>query len=264
VILSLMMALSTLAADPAFPVPEADRARFAECARLAETDPARAVESANGWRIAGGGISARHCLALAYVQLELWAPAATVFEQAAADAEAARDPRRHYFRAQAGAAWASAGEPTKAVESYDAALTLAGLAPAARAALLLDRAAALVTLGNLTGARTGIDEALRLAPDDATGLYYSAALARRQQDLTRAAADIARARALAPADPDILLLAGTIAGLAGDGAEAERLYRRVAELAPDSEAGRAARESLDGATEQEVATPPPPPPPQSR
>ena len=48
----------------------------------------------------------------------------------------------------------------------------------------------------------------------------------------------------------MLLLAGTILGQAGNMNEAWTLYRRVVELAPDSEAGRQAAASL--ATVREI------------
>jgi hypothetical protein len=63
-----------------------------------------------------------------------------------------------------------------------------------------------------------------------------------------------------------LLLAGTIAGQAGDMAEAERIYRQVAQAAPNSEAGRAAQQSLatipqtEAAAPTSLSTPPPPAP----
>jgi hypothetical protein len=66
---------------------------------------------------------------------------------------------------------------------------------------------------------------------------------------------------LAPNDPDILLLAGTLAGLGGNGAEAERLYRQIVAAAPESEAGRAAAAALatmaDAPAPAPEATPPP-------
>jgi Flp pilus assembly protein TadD len=90
--------------------------------------------------------------------------------------------------------------------------------------------------------------------------YLSAELARRQKDLPRARADINRALEIARENPEALLLAGTIAGQAGDMAEAERLYRQVAERAPNTDAGRAARASLGMIAQNGAATPPPPPP----
>ena len=231
------------------PVDPALEGRSLDCIALARGNPGRAIEVANAWRVEGGGIHARACLGLAYVVLERWAPAATVYEQAARDAEAASDARRADLWVQAGNAWIAAGEPTKAVLALDAALRSPGVAGELRGEIHLDRARALVALGNDSGAREDIDRALALVAADPFAWYLSAALARRANDLVRARTDIARAIQLAPGDPDIMLLAGTIAGLSGDMAQAERLYRQVAEQAPQSEAGRAAQASL--------ASPPP-------
>ncbi|MBX3560756.1 MAG: tetratricopeptide repeat protein [Sphingomonas sp.] len=219
---------------------------------------------ASAWRVEGGGLHARQCLGLAYVALERWAPAATVYEQAAREAEAANDTRLADFHVKAGNAWLAASEPTRAVQALDAALAAPHLSDELRGEVHLDRARALVALGSVAGARTDLDEGLRLVPSDPFAWYLSAALARRQGDAARARTDITRALEMAADHPDIVLLAGTIAGEAGDMTEAERLYRRVAEGAPDSEAGRIARASLDTLREVEVDAPRPAPAPQPR
>ncbi len=236
--------------------PPAHDAQLRTCLAQARSAPDQAIAQAEAWRIAGGGLHARQCLGAAYVQLERWAPAATVFEQAARDAAAARDPRLPDLWVQSGNAWLAAGDGTKAVQALDAALAVPQLPDAQRSAVHLDRARALVALGNGAGARADIDRALALKADDPFAWYLSAALARRENNLAKAQADIGRAVTLAGDNADILLLAGTIAGLGGNMTEAERLYRRVVELAPQSEAGRAAAESLASAGEAPAATPP--------
>ena len=156
------------------------------------------------------------------------------------------------------------------MQAFDAALATPNLTDALRGEVHLDRARARVAQDDVAAARAEIDRALQLVPADPFAWYLSAALARRQNDLARAGTDIARARQLAPDNPDVLLLAGTLAGLAGNMAEAERLYRQVAEGAPDSDAGRAARDSLATLREVEVPAPAAPAPapaqpqPQSR
>ena len=268
------------AAQPAAPPPSPAEAQaqalYHDCTELVRTEPQRAVDRANGWRVQGGGLYARMCLGLAYVALERWAPAATVYEQAAEDAARVQDARRTDFLVQAGNAWLAGGEPTKAVLDFDAALATPNLTNELRGEVHVDRARALVALNNLAGARENLDRATQLVPADPFAWYMSAALARRANDLVRAQADILRAMQLAPDNPQIALLGGTIAGLAGNMPEAERLYRRVADGAPNSEAGRAARASLDTLREVEVPAPasgavapapaatpasPPPPPP---
>jgi tetratricopeptide (TPR) repeat protein len=236
------------------PVP-ADEARYRACTDQVRTNAEAAVDAANVWREQGGGLAARQCLGLALVALERWAPAATAFEQAAREAEAANDPRRTDFWVQAANAWLAGGDGQHAMADFDAALLTPNLSDQLRGEVHLDRGRAQVALGNPDAARTEIDHALQLVPADPFAWYLSAALARRENNLARAGTDIARARRLSPDSPDIMLLAGTLAGLAGNMAEAERLYRQVVQAAPNSDAGRQARESL--ATMREIEVPAP-------
>ena len=255
----IALGLAQAAAAPSTPTtPPPQQNRFRACAEQTRVAPERAVETANSWRVEGGGLDARQCLGLAYVELGRWRAAATVYEQAAREAETAQDARRTMFWVQSGNAWLAAEEGTKAIQAFDSALANPQLSDELRGEVHLDRARALVALANPNGARTDIDRALQLVPADPMAWYLSAALAARADNLTRAAADIARARQLAADDPDILLLAGTIAGLQGNGTEAERLYRQVAAAAPNSEAGRRAAVALGTAREAPAAAARPP------
>ena len=254
------------AAPPAPSAADPAEARYRACTTQIRTDPEGAVAAANVWRGEGGGLAARQCLGLALAALERWAPAATAFEQAAREAEAANDARRADLWVQAGNAWIAAGDGARALAALDAALLTPNLTDELRGEAYLDRARARMALGSATAARGEIDRALQLVPNDPFAWYLSAALHRRENDLAGAGTDIARARSLAPDSPDILLLAGTLAGLAGNMAEAERLYRQVAQAAPDSDAGRQAAASLATLREVEVpaAAPPAPAPPPHR
>jgi len=249
--------------QPPASLPETEEGRAAACQAEVRRSPEAALDTANRWRAAGGGLHARQCIGLAYVALERWPLAATTFEQAAQEAERTGDPRGTDFWVQAGNAWLAGGERSRALAAFDTALRSRNLTAGLRGEVHLDRARAFVADARLADARTDLDRALALVPADPLAWYLSAELARRQKDLARARADIDKARQLARDNPDILLLAGTIAGEAGDMAEAERLYRQVAEGAPNTPAGRAARESLATLTDGEVTTPasPPPPPP---
>lgn len=274
----ILISFALAAVQAAAPVPDpAVEARYRACVEQVRGNAETAIATANAWLGAGGGLYARQCLGLALVALERWAPAANAYEQAAREAAAAQDPRRADFWVQSGNAWVAANEGTRAVQAFDAALATPNLTDELRGEVHLDRARALVALGGEAGARADLDRALALVPSDPFAWYLSAALARRENNLTRAQSDIARALQLGPDNPDIALLAGTLAGLAGNMIEAERLYRRVAEGAPDTEAGRAAQASLATLREVEVdapaapaaptatAPPPPSPPrPQSR
>ena len=261
-ILSLLaLAAAQISPDPAAPA-RADPAvepRLRACTALVRTAPQQALDMANAWLAERGGLPARQCAGLAYVALQQWAAAATVFEQAARDAESAQIASRADFWVQAGNAWLAAGEAPRALQAVDAALATPSLSPELRGEAHLDRARIQVALGHADVARRDIDRALQLVPTDPFAWYLSAALARRENNAARAGTDIARARQLAPDNPDILLLAGTSAGQAGDMAEAERLYRQVVQTAPNSDAGRQAQASLATMREVEVPVPAAPP-----
>ena len=236
--ISLLLALAAAQASAAAPLTRES------CGAAVATSPEKAVELASEWRIKGGGLDARQCLGQAYAKLGRWAPAATAFEQAAADAQLARDSRIADFRIQAGNAWLAAGEPLKARRSFDAAL-IAGIgSPELEGEVYLDRARALVALDDVAAARADLDKGLALVPGDPFGWYLSAALAQREGDLARARTDIAKAVAGAPDDAGVLLLAGNIAGLSGDLAAARSFFTRAATAAPDSAAGKAASAAL--------------------
>ncbi len=254
ILLALAAAQTAAAPPPAAATSETPaEARYRTCAALVRTEPQRAVDSASAWQRTGGGFLARQCLGLAYVQLEMWASAATAFEQAAQEAGA--DARRPDLLVQAGNAWLAVDEAGNAIRAFDAALTDTQLTDPMRGEIHLDRARARLALDEAAAARADVDQALQLVPLDAFAWYMSAALARRENNLARAGTDIARAMQLAPDNPDIMLLAGTLAGLAGNMADAERLYRRVSESAPATEAGRAAAASLATLREVEVPAP---------
>jgi tetratricopeptide (TPR) repeat protein len=217
---------------------------FERCAALAKETPEQAVVQAEQWRLQGGGAKSRQCLGLAYAGLERWAPAATAFEGAALEAEKAKQPGASDLWAQAGNAWIAADDAAKARAALDRALLDPTLAQELRGEVHLDRARALVALGDLAGARGDLDKGLSLVPGDPFGWYLSAALAQREDKLPRARSDIDKAVSLAPDDADVLLLAGNIAGLAGDLPKAREWHERAARLAPETPAGKAAAAAL--------------------
>ncbi|MFN3724908.1 MAG: tetratricopeptide repeat protein [Allosphingosinicella sp.] len=255
------LALAAAQVAPPAPVPETEEGRAAACQATVRRAPQEALRVANRWQSAGGGLLTRQCVGLAYAALEQWTNAATIYEQAAQEAQRLNDSRVADFWVQAGNAWLAGGDPARALLAFDTALASQNLTPELRGEVHLDRARAFVAQNNLPPARENLDRALELVPRDPMAWYLSAALALRQDDIARARTDIARARQMASNDPDVLLLAGTIAGRAGDMGEAERLYRQVADRFPDTDAGRAAAASLQTAREVEGPGPAPQPAP---
>lgn len=235
-----LLAATAVAATPASP----EVARFEQCVALVQKDPKAAVEAAQAWRLKGGDIAARQCLGLAYMALDRAAPAALTFEQAARAAEAAQDSRATDLWGQAGNAWLVAGDAAKALAALDVALARGGGSDAWKGELYIDRARADVELGNIKAARTDLDKAVALVPDDPMGWLLSASLARREENLARAANDIAEAEKRGPNDPDIALEAGNIAALNGDIKTARTKWTVAATKGAGTTTGKSAEGAL--------------------
>ena len=231
----LLLALQALAGTDA---------RYDRCLAQIATDPAAARAAAVQWRLEGGRWFARQCAGMAYAKQANWPAAASEFEAAARAAEAGRDGRAATYWAQAGNAWLAAAEPAKARTALDAALASGGLLGLQRGEAQLDRARALVALGQTGPARADLDAALKTAGDDPLAWLLSATLARRAGDLARARTDIAEAVKRAADDASVQLEAGNIAALGQDEAGARRAWSEAARLAPSTDAGRNAAAAL--------------------
>lgn len=215
------------------------------CTDEAIDDPAKGVRFAEDWAKDGGGFSADQCRGFALSRAERWDEAAGAFDAgalAAQKAGSAADAARLW--AQAGNAALAGGNAVSARNYFDRAL--AGGLPEglAKGETHLDRARALVALGDGKGARIDLDAATRLAKDDPLAWLLSATLARREKDRTRAAHDIAEAGRLAPDDPAVLLEQGNIAISAGDEAGAKAAWEKLLRIAPDSAPAASARSNL--------------------
>ena len=133
--------------------------RYENCVALATRSPVEGASEAGAWRVVGGGYLARQCLGIAYANQQRWLPAATAFEQAAREAEVAKDGRAASFWAQAGNALLAGGEADKARTALNAAVALNVLTGLELGEVHLDRARALVAAGDTAGARADLDKA---------------------------------------------------------------------------------------------------------
>lgn len=217
----------------------------ATCIDEVRTDPAKAVETARSWAASGGGALARQCLGLAYSAQERWSEAAAAFEQAAGATQPGEEAASAALWVQAGNARLAAADARGAVGAFDKALVSGKLSGAAKGELRLDRARANVLAGDPAAARTDLDEALKLVPEDPLAWLLSASLARRMDQLERAQADIAEAAKRSPDDAAVALEAGRIALAAGSVDAARVAFQGAIANQPESEAGRAAKAELD-------------------
>jgi tetratricopeptide (TPR) repeat protein len=237
--------LFVAAAAASIPSSSADQSRFAACVAAVETNPQKAIDEATSWQVVGGGILARQCLGLAFAAQSRWLPAMTAFEQAATEADRMRDGRAARLWVQAGNAALAATDAAKARGYFDVALVSGQLMGAEKGEAHLDRARALVALRQVSQARTDLDEAIKLVPEDPLAWLLSATLARRSGDMDRASTDIAEAIKRAADDPQVALEAGNIALMQGSETAARTAWTGAVKLAPQSAAGMAAAEALE-------------------
>lgn len=169
--------------------------------------------------------------------------AAEAFEQAAQAVDSSA-PEASRLWAAAGNMWIAADQPGKAALALDKALAGPGLVAEQRGEALLDRARAAEAQNDLKTARTKVNEAAQSVSGDPFLWYFSAALAIREGNAELARSSIGRALTLAPADPVILFEAGHVAQFAGDSVGARHYWKRVVELDPKGDAGKAARDAL--------------------
>lgn len=226
-----------------------DRGRYEACLALVPAAPARAVATAQAWRIEGGGVMARHCLALAQFELRDYAAALKSFEAAALASETAGDGQAVAIWSQAGDAAMRASQPATAVDFLTRAIGGAGgisLSHGAEARLRVERARALVDLKRDKEAAVDLAAAVQAAPDVPFGLLLQATLARRMGDLKTAEAAILAAAERQPDSADVQLEAGNIAALQGNDKLAREAWLAAARAEPDSPAALAATKALQG------------------
>lgn len=237
-------AASVMGPSPA-PTLTSDADRFHACVAQVDKNPDAAIDIANRWRVAGNSLMARQCLGMAYAARGSWASAAATFAQAAQAADAAKDARAAGLWVQAGNAALAQGDAVTARSHFDAAIILGTLTGPDAGEARLDRARALVATGDLKAARTDLDAALALVPEDPLAWLLSAVLARRMGALDRAQTDIDAATKRAPDDASVALEAGNIAALKGQDDAARAAWSAAIRLAPNSPIAVSARLALD-------------------
>ncbi len=245
-----LLLLLLAASAPALAAPVAsDHRRHDICLALVKSDPGRAIETAQAWRIEGGGVPARHCLALAHFAKADYAAALKSFESAATASEAARDGQAVTLWSQGADAAMLANQPEAAVRFLGRAIAGAGgitLSARAEASLRVSRAEALVDLKRNAEAAADLDTATKSDPEVPYGWLLKATLARRMGDLKTAEAAILMAAQRQPESADVQYEAGNIAAARGNDQLARAAWLAAARADPDSIAGKAANKALMG------------------
>ncbi len=208
---------------------------------LTRERPEEAYRSGLAWYKQGGGIPARHCLAVALLQLQQYDEAASRLERLATDLGTARTALLGGILMQAGQAWYLAGRPAKAFKLQSNLLDLAPGDPE----LWVDRAVTLMELEKYDAALADLDEAIRRNPDLTEAHIYRAVALRQLDRLEDAAREVDIVLELAPFNPDALLERGILRQYQGDLDGAREDWLLVIGLAPDSRAAAAARGRIE-------------------
>ena len=230
--------------------------RYSECMALARSEPLKALPVAEKWHGEGGGLAARHCVAVAMFEAGRYGQAAVQFEAIARDMGSDRPGLRAELWGQAGQAFIEAGAADKAAEAQSRAIDLKGNDPD----LWVDRGLSYAAMRAWPRAISDFDRALILRPNDVETLVLRAAAWRNAGKPPRALDDAAHALRIAPDHSEALLERGFANLVLGERTQANNDFNRVLRLVPpDSAAARRAQAGLRG--EQPVPPPADAPPP---
>lgn len=224
-----------------------DPTRYAACIQIAGKDPARALQLAHGWRLEGGGIAARHCLAVAQMRAGHHDAALKSYEAAGQASDDAHDSQAVPLWRQAAEAAMIVDRPADALRFVNRALQRPAnseVSPRAEADLLTLRAEVQVALQQPAAAMADLTRATALSPEFFTPWLLKATLARRSGDLAAAEAALLQAANLAPKSADVELEAGNIAAAKGDMALARQAWEAAAADGAGTPAGEAATAAL--------------------
>jgi tetratricopeptide (TPR) repeat protein len=221
-------------------------ARTAGCIAEMEASPdagAKAAQDALDRAVGPERVRAGLCLGVALGTLERWDEAREAFLRARDAASPLDAASRARLGAMAGNAALAGGSAAAALPILASAQGEAKTAHDAelQGTIAIDRARAFVALEQPAQAVTALAEARAAVPNNAQAWLLSATLARRQNKLGEAQAQIERAAQITPRDSEIGLEAGVIAVLAGRDAAARKSWQSVLAADPDSDAAKTAK-----------------------
>ncbi|KGB20925.1 TPR repeat containing domain [Acetobacter tropicalis] len=215
------------------------------CLAMVGEDPFGARDYAQDWLHHGGDRAARHCHALALIELGDEQTAAQELDDLVTKEPFSGPDSSASVRAimavEAVDAWLAAGMPQNAVRVADYALAIRP----GDEALSVAKARALLELNNPQAVVAELGALVAHTPTAGAEAYVLLASAeRRCGQLDKAREHVARALARAPENPAALLEEGIIREQVGDAVGARTDWQRVLDLAPDGHEADLARQDL--------------------
>jgi len=232
--------------------------KYRECLDMAKASPQDAVDFAYQWQAGGGTLAAKHCNAVAFVELERFALAADRLSDIVRDLRTGRNfpdswlPNREGGRligqlyAQLGNAWLMAGKPGKAYTALSEGLAdTPESAESARLPLRIDRARAAAAQGDYEASLEDLQTARKRAPRRGDIALYMASAHRKLGALEKAMQAVKDAIEADGESPTALLERANIHMLMNEPTAARYNWNKVVENWPDSAAASAAETNLD-------------------
>ncbi|HUT50041.1 MAG TPA: tetratricopeptide repeat protein [Alphaproteobacteria bacterium] len=228
------------AAASGFAGDRASRVFYKTCMALARRDPGRALGDALAFDATGAAYPARHCAATALLRLGRYRQAAVMLDGLASTMKRAPRQLRSRIFHQAGLAWLSARDVTRADAALVRAVALDGHNLRARA----DRGLLRAQTNRMDEAIHDFNAVIAAAPDDDAVLVLRAATYRKLKRLDRARDDLQRVLKRKPDHADALLERGILRLVRRDLLGARADWKRILQVAPGSAAAVVARRKL--------------------
>lgn len=225
------------------PNPENPSHTYEVCLMTAKNEPDKGYEMAGKWLTLGGGPPAKHCEAIALIGMKEYSEAATRLE-ALADLNEDESVKAGVL-SQAGQAWLLQGDLTRALAAQSKALEAMPVKNHQHAYILVDRAATYADAGKYLDAVRDLDASLAIDPKNSDALAFRASARRHLNDVDVALIDAEQAVALDPHNIIGLLERGIIYKMKRRDNDARQDWLRIIQIAPDSEAGKAARANIE-------------------
>ncbi len=213
------------------------------CLMTAKNEPEKGFEMAGKWLTLGGGPPVKHCEAIALIGMKEYSEAATRLEALAKLNE--EESVKAGVLSQAGQAWLLEGDLTRALDAQTQALDAMPVKNRQHANILVDRAATFADAGKYAEAVLDLDASLAIEPKNPDALAFRASARRHLNDVEVALVDAEQAIALDPHNIIGLLERGIIYKLKKRNNDARQDWLRIIQIAPDSEAGKAARTNIE-------------------
>ncbi len=221
------------------------KGQYKRCLDRIPIDPDGAFDMGTSWRDQGGGAPARHCIALALVELGHYGEAAVRLEMLTQQAGAGDVALRAQILSQAGNAWLLEEQGERAVQAFSAGIDLA--AQDARIdplMLVYDRARAHALLDQWGEAEDDLTSVLKRRPEFVSALVLRASARRNLGKFTDARKDVRAALQVVPDDPGALIEMGLQHSAQGDKDGAREAWSRAAVAGDGTVLADAARDFM--------------------